>query len=59
MKHSQDIGKRERQERAAERSRKKWLYHERIGNAHMANGLVLKARAAYRVADAIKKEENV
>ncbi len=57
MRHSQDIGKRERQERAAERSRKKWAYYERIGNAHIANGLVLKARAAYRVADAIKKEE--
>ena len=27
---------------------------ERVGNVHMANGLALKARAAYRVADAIR-----
>lgn len=28
---------------------------ERQGNAHMANGLVLQARRAYRVADAIRR----
>jgi hypothetical protein len=29
---------------------------ERQGNAHLANGLVLKARRAFRTADAVRRE---
>jgi len=62
MKHSQDIGKRERLERAAARSIKTQRYREMIrqaeqeGNAAIANGLVLKARPKFRLADELRRK---